>query len=260
MWSVSVSRASSQVASFLCSSTLLVLGQILLLSLIVLIMSSKDADGFSLPSAPARKYSYTPRKKDSTSSPSVAVDHFEFLRRHLMHTLPEEIPELEVEWFLQNIAPVVDPHDLSAIVSGLETTIEEGRWHWYPKDPKAMAGVEDDVYKHLEDISAAVIDVAKNIIQKPITSQFGCRPRHTGLTESQNGNYKSDGNQLLEETASAGPSNKSRFCSVDSVATWEFKKEDTPGIINQVSKVLAASWHVRLIQLGIQTESQTAVV
>ena len=178
----------------------------------------------------------TPRKKESTSRPTVTARHFELSRRDLMYTLPEEIPELEVEWFLTNLLPPLKSAQLSAIVNALQPVIPEGRWRWYPSNPKSMAGVEDAVYKHMEDISNVIIGAAEKILEKPLTSRFHCRPRHTEKSESQNGNYKNDGNQLLLERTGAGPLKDSDFYSVDSIATWEFKKETTPPIVNKVSK------------------------
>ena len=159
--------------------------------------------------------------------------HFDMLRCDLMRNLPEDIPELNVDWFLQHLLPFVDHHQLSRIVDTLQPVIVGGRWRWYPEDPKCMTGQDNDVYERVQAIFDAVIDVAEDVFQKPATSRLHWQAGQGA--ECQDGPFISSGHQLLVERTELGSSNSSGVPSANAIAIWEAKKEDTCEVAELVS-------------------------
>ena len=46
----------------------------------------------------------------------------------------------------------------------MQAYIKDGRWKWYPTHPSQMRGSEKTVYRHIEDISNAVLEAAGSVM------------------------------------------------------------------------------------------------
>lgn len=85
-----------------------------------------------------------------------------------MDTLPAGFLEVDLESFFERLLSSVFNDNVSAIATHLQhksevgafanrrqpspASIVRGRWRWYPEDPKDIAGDEDTVFAHFNDI------------------------------------------------------------------------------------------------------------
>ncbi|KAK7026794.1 hypothetical protein VNI00_015452 [Paramarasmius palmivorus] len=181
------------------------------------------------------------RKNDPTCHPGLGTAELDVLRPALMHSMGVAVPEVEIDWFLQHAIPrfsperryVSDLQVLGSVMTGLRSSIVKGRWKWYKKDPSKMQAGEDTVFKHMESISDAVLQVGKQFLSKTkSTSRLRCLSRQIGKSEMENSNFKGDANQLMEETTGAGMKGKNDYYIVDSVVNYAFKKLDDIETVN----------------------------
>ena len=202
------------------------------------VMADVEQTSDNVASAPYEAiYAATPRKKDTCDMIEMKDMHFKELRPLLMNTLPKSIPEVELSWFLSHCVPSVSADVLADTMVGLQSVIgDDGRWIWYKEDPPRMTGTEDAVYKHIEDISNAVLKAGSEVMGRgtKVAAKVYCRPRFTEKSESQNAGYKSDANQMLMKTTGKGKKKAGEWYGVDVVTNFEFKKDCTVEAVNSV--------------------------
>ncbi|KAK1224858.1 hypothetical protein PQX77_012208, partial [Marasmius sp. AFHP31] len=161
------------------------------------------------PSSNYPQYRNTPRKGDSTHHSAYTQGHTNQIRKTNMKTLGDKLPKFEVSYFLESVVPDVPEDKADEVFQQLiyngtivyNATTEEHRWCWYDVDPSEMDGSENKVYKHLDDISEAVVDVAKEVWkvneEEEQTVRFTCKPNHASLSDTQNSGFMTDGDQEL---------------------------------------------------------------
>ncbi|KAK1227040.1 hypothetical protein PQX77_010002 [Marasmius sp. AFHP31] len=226
-----------------------------------------------MPDAPKTSSNYpqyrnTPRKGDSTHHSAYTQGHTNQIRKTNMKTLGDKLPKFKVSYFLESVVPDVPEDKADEVFQQLiyngtivyNATTEEHRWCWYDVDPSEMDGSENKVYKHLEDISEAVVDVAKEVWkvnEEEQTVRFTCKPNHASLSDTQNSGFMTDGDQeLIKNDNPDGGKDL-----LDSVTTAEFKKKAGKENSNDnVRKLLGNSTHMmssdprRRFRFGITIE------
>ncbi|KAL0062265.1 hypothetical protein AAF712_010834 [Marasmius tenuissimus] len=219
------------------------------------------------PSTNFPQYRNTPRKGDSTHHSAYTQGHTNQIRKTNMKTLGDKLPKFDVSYFLESVVPDVPEDKLDEVFQQLinkkilvyNATTEEHRWCWYDVDPSEMDGLENKVYKHLEDISEEVVKAAQKVwkIKEEQTVRFTCRPNHASLSDTQNSGFMTDGDQELIKNDNPNGGKD----LLDSVTTAEFKKK--PGKDNandNVRKLLGNSTHMissdprRRFRFGITIE------
>ncbi|KAL0565868.1 hypothetical protein V5O48_016156 [Marasmius crinis-equi] len=207
----------------------------------------------------------TPRKADSTQRRNYQLPTKEF-RKLVLKTMGVTIPELTLNHFFEGSVPEVPEKVVDATWKELQRmkredgssviAAETGRWSWYERDPGNMSEDEDVVYKHMEGIWDAILDAAKKSWPgKKCTARLRCRPTFPSKSETQNSNFKTDGDveRLSNDEARQGtarqqkmaerkkpaeqkkiPSDRDRPDAYDSVVHLEFKKALTLEGANQV--------------------------
>ncbi|THH28687.1 hypothetical protein EUX98_g5506 [Antrodiella citrinella] len=176
------------------------------------------------------KYRNTPRKKDSPRQPDAElVDAHSAERRYpQMDSLPSHIPEVTMSYFLEHATPQLKKREVERVIRDVQPRIiKNGRLSEFPQDPRHMTGDEHTVFKGMERLSNTVLEAAIPIMGEP-TARSYCRPRNTEKSETENGGFKSDGNQFLGLGASPGA-----LYIVDSVTNHKYKKSDEPSEVNQ---------------------------
>ncbi|KAK1230984.1 hypothetical protein PQX77_005916 [Marasmius sp. AFHP31] len=220
------------------------------------------------PSSRLPQYRNTPRKGDSTHHSAYTQGHTNQIRMTNMKTLGGKLPKFDTSYFLESVVPEVPEVKVDEVFQQLinkgtivyNATTEKHRWCWYDSDPSQMDGSENKVYKHLEDISEAVVDVAKEVWKvegEQQTVRFTCKPNHASLSETQNSGFMTDGDQELinNDNPNGGKD------LLDSVTTAEFKKKVGKENSNDnVRKLLGNSTHMmssdprRRFRFGITIE------
>ena len=146
-----------------------------------------------------------------------------------MDALPAGFLEVDLESFFERLLPSVSKDSVSAIVALLHhnseggasrshmqpnpPSIVRGRWRWYSKDPEDMAGAEDTVFAHFNDIYAVTTAAARRVLAlDPRTGPCTLPPSHKSKADK-----------------------KPRGCYVfDNIASWNFKKSDDDDTVKQV--------------------------
>ncbi|KAL0061692.1 hypothetical protein AAF712_011500 [Marasmius tenuissimus] len=220
------------------------------------------------PSSNTQLYRNSPRKGDSTHYSAYTEGHTNQIRKTNMKTLGDKLPKFDVSYFLESVVPEVPEDKVDEVFQQLINNeiivyyakTEEHRWRWYDADPSQMDGSENKVYKHLEDISEAVVDVAKEVWKvkkKQQTVRFTCKPNHASLSDTQNSGFMTDGDQELinNDNPNGGKD------LLDSVTTAEFKKKaGNENSDDNVEKLLGNSTHMlssdprRRFRFGITIE------
>ncbi|KAK0486226.1 hypothetical protein IW261DRAFT_1416033 [Armillaria novae-zelandiae] len=119
-----------------------------------------------------------------------------------------DIPKVSLEYYEKHILPSSIYRDhLAEITKALEDEKvlkkfdgEEGlRWTDFPNDPKDSKPQEDETFKYMATIAAAIVKAAQKVISggpEP-TTVMECRPNEPTLSEGRNGGFKSDGHYRL---------------------------------------------------------------
>ncbi|KAL0579595.1 hypothetical protein V5O48_002433 [Marasmius crinis-equi] len=202
------------------------------------------------PETPARaknkqlevEHRQTPRRADSTQRRNYQLHLTEF-RELVLETMGTTIPMLTLDEFFESSVPEVPRAVLDATWKELKKMKRNGvrvidpttdRWSWYEKDPGDMDGNEDDVYQYIEHIWNAVLDAAKKSLPgEERTAGFRCRPTSTASSETQNSNFKTDGDvERLPKDGKPRPA-AARLDAFDSVVNLEFKKKVTLEDVNK---------------------------
>ena len=152
-------------------------------------------------------------------------------------------PEVDVDWFLQNLLPSVDHCRLSAIVKELQSDINNPRWELHSEYPYTT-GQDDVMSPHIQVAFEAVIRAAENVLQKDPTSRFYCR---LWSSKDHGDNYTDGGCQLLAETASLELLKSKESYAMNSVVSWKVKKDDARESVDQVSRPLVLCKRNQLI-------------
>ena len=154
----------------------------------------------------------------------------------LMRTLPKSIPEVDISWFLSHCLPHVAIEDLDQTMEGLQDRIKDGRWMWYPKDPCQMTGRKKTVYRHLGDISHAVLRVGKSVMggNAEVTARVVCNPRFSGRFNNEAAKYNSGWTQMLLKTTGVGR----QWSVVDMVTNFEVSMTESIDDLNSVRTCL----------------------
>ncbi|KAK0190693.1 hypothetical protein F5146DRAFT_1045365 [Armillaria mellea] len=118
------------------------------------------------------------------------------------------VPQVSLEYYENHILPSSKYNNhVDAIIKALEDDKvlkkfdgEEGlRWADFPNDPQNNGPVEDETFKYMASIAAAIVKAARKVFEdgpEP-TTVMECRPNETALSEGRNGGFKSDGHYRL---------------------------------------------------------------
>ncbi|KAK0216129.1 hypothetical protein IW262DRAFT_1398178 [Armillaria fumosa] len=149
-----------------------------------------------------------------------------------------DVPQVSLKYYESHILPRSVYHDhVGAIVEALEENgilvDDEGelRWKAFPNDPKYSRKSEDETFKHMENIAAAIVTAALGVFSggPPPTTVMECRPTQTALSEGRNGIFKSDGHYTLLK------SRRSDYVE-DATSTTPI---EPPDLINKIGHKLA---------------------
>ncbi|KAK0480485.1 hypothetical protein EDD18DRAFT_1363656 [Armillaria luteobubalina] len=149
-----------------------------------------------------------------------------------------DVPQVSLKYYKSHILPRSSYHDyLDAISEALQENgilvddKGELRWKAFPNDPKRSRKSEDETFKHMETITAAIVTAALGMFSDgpPPTTVMECRPTQTALSEGRNGVFKSDGHYALLK------SRRSDYVE-DATSTKPIKP---PDLINKISHKLA---------------------
>ncbi|KAK0491267.1 hypothetical protein IW261DRAFT_1436697 [Armillaria novae-zelandiae] len=119
-----------------------------------------------------------------------------------------DIPQVSLKAYENHILPLSIYHDhVNAIAQALEDDEvlkkfegEEGlRWADFANDPQNNAPLEDETFKYMETIAAAIVAAARWVVPdgRGPTTVMECRPNQTTLSEGRNGGFRSDGHYRL---------------------------------------------------------------
>ncbi|KAK0190707.1 hypothetical protein F5146DRAFT_1000692 [Armillaria mellea] len=120
----------------------------------------------------------------------------------------KDVPQVCLEYYENHILPSSKYNNhVDAIIKALEDDKvlkkfdgEEGlRWVDFPNDPQNNGPVEDETFKYMATIAAAIVKAARKVFEdgpEP-TTVMECRPNETTLSEGRNGGFKSDGHYRL---------------------------------------------------------------
>ncbi|PBL02809.1 hypothetical protein ARMGADRAFT_273017 [Armillaria gallica] len=81
--------------------------------------------------------------------------------------------------------------------------VKEGlRWTAFPNDPKASGHLEDEAFKYMATMAAAIVKVARKMIPEgPVpTTVMECKPHEVAISEGRDDGFKSDGHYRLLQT------------------------------------------------------------
>ncbi|KAF5390001.1 hypothetical protein D9757_003900 [Collybiopsis confluens] len=116
----------------------------------------------------------TPHRLRLTDSATFRTGTLEQKRTVLIQDLDEMVPEVEVEWFFENILPdPIEGFDVGAVVLELRKsgTITASGWEAFPNNPKDDPRHEDRVFSQLNSVFDAVIETT-NSLYPGHTQQF----------------------------------------------------------------------------------------
>lgn len=151
-----------------------------------------------------------------------------------MDALPAGFSEVDLESFFERLLPSVSKDSVSTIVALLHhnseggasrshmqpnpPSIVRGRWRWYSKDPEDMAGAEDTVFAHFNDIYTVTTAATRKVL--------ALEPRAVPCTLPQ-----------TSHKSKAGKKPRGHYV-FDNIASWSFKKSDDDDTVKQVCFML----------------------
>ncbi|KAK0223663.1 hypothetical protein IW262DRAFT_1492634 [Armillaria fumosa] len=116
----------------------------------------------------------------------------------------EAVPQVSLEYYESNIHPpsIYSKH-MEAITKALEVDKvlkkfddeEALRWAAFPKAPEKSVQHEDETFKHMATIAAAIVQAARTMLSEgpEPTMIMECRPNEPTLSEGRNDGFRSDG-------------------------------------------------------------------
>ncbi|KAK0453895.1 hypothetical protein EV421DRAFT_1767130 [Armillaria borealis] len=204
----------------------------------------------------------------------------------------KDVPQVSLKYYESYILPssIYNNH-LAEITKALEDDKvlkkfddEEGlRWADFPNDPQNNGPLEDETFKYMATISAAIVKAARKVFRdgpEP-TTVMECRPNEPTLSEGRNGGFRSDGHYRLlksrrpdyvENATSTTPieppvliKKNGHKLACDRPALEEYKKCDTPWdrndnfakLVGNASQAMYAD-PTRRFMFGTTIENKTA--
>ncbi|KAK0461953.1 uncharacterized protein EV420DRAFT_1330968 [Desarmillaria tabescens] len=145
----------------------------------------------------------TPRHRRHTENRSHASGTMEEHRADVVEDLGH-VPEVSLEYYKQFVLPhaayqdhveeIVQVLEVNGVLKAFED--ESGlRWADFPNDPKDSGNTENETFKYMATIAAAIVKAALQVLpgDRQPTTVMECKPHEPAISEGRNGSFISDG-------------------------------------------------------------------
>ncbi|KAK0194219.1 hypothetical protein F5146DRAFT_1184019 [Armillaria mellea] len=233
----------------------------------------------------------TPKKYNRTENLSHASGTMAKHRADVVKDI-KDVPQVSLEYYESYILPpsIYSKHvesitEALVVDKVLKKSDDEGvlRWAAFFKDPAKSGQHEDETFKHMAAIAAAIVKAARTVLSEgpEPTTVMECRPKEPTLSEGRNGGFRSDGHYRLlqsrcpdyvKNATSTTPieppdliKKNGHKLACDRPALEEYKKGDTPWdqnddfgkLIGNASQAMYAD-PTRRFMFGTTIENRTA--